>query len=58
MSLFRSATRLSGFCVLAYSTGNHFESRILIGPLVSHTLPLADFPDALDMFARGETLKV
>jgi len=29
-----------------------------IGPLVSHTLPLADFPDALDMFARGETLKV
>jgi 2-desacetyl-2-hydroxyethyl bacteriochlorophyllide A dehydrogenase len=29
-----------------------------IGPLVSHTLPLADFPDALGMFARGETLKV
>ena len=31
---------------------------IEIGPLVSHTLPLADFPDALNMFARGETLKV
>jgi 2-desacetyl-2-hydroxyethyl bacteriochlorophyllide A dehydrogenase len=29
-----------------------------IGPLVSHTLPLADFPNALGMFARGETLKV
>jgi threonine dehydrogenase-like Zn-dependent dehydrogenase len=29
-----------------------------IGPLVSHTLPLADFPAALAKFARGETLKV
>jgi 2-desacetyl-2-hydroxyethyl bacteriochlorophyllide A dehydrogenase len=29
-----------------------------VAPLVSHTLPLADFPGALARFAAGETLKV
>jgi hypothetical protein len=27
-------------------------------PLISHTLPLTDFPNAPGVFARGETLKV
>ncbi len=29
-----------------------------VAPLISHTLPLAAFPDGLEAFARGETLKV
>ena len=29
-----------------------------VSPLISHTWPLAEFPEALQQFARGETLKV
>ena len=29
-----------------------------VSPLISHTLPLADFPTAFHQFAAGKTLKV
>jgi len=31
---------------------------IKVDPLISHTLPLTDFPQAFEQFARGQTLKV
>jgi 2-desacetyl-2-hydroxyethyl bacteriochlorophyllide A dehydrogenase len=34
------------------------NSVIDVSPLISHTLPLVKFPEALQQFARGETLKV
>ncbi|MBW4571538.1 MAG: zinc-dependent alcohol dehydrogenase family protein [Tolypothrix carrinoi HA7290-LM1] len=34
------------------------NGKIDVAPLLSHTVPLTDFPLALERFARGETLKV
>lgn len=39
---------------IAWLTGGMLD----VDPLISHTLPLADFPQAFRQFARGETLKV
>jgi 2-desacetyl-2-hydroxyethyl bacteriochlorophyllide A dehydrogenase len=35
------------------------ESKVVdVAPLVSHTVPMADFADAFDQFSQGQTLKV
>ncbi len=60
--IFRNDWTIIGSFALSYT----FQPAIVwltggvvdVAPLISHTLPLADFPAALQQFAAGETLKV
>jgi threonine dehydrogenase-like Zn-dependent dehydrogenase len=60
--IFRRELTIIGTFAVCYSFEralNWLEQGIVqIEPLLSHTLPLAEFPSALAAFARGETLKV
>jgi 2-desacetyl-2-hydroxyethyl bacteriochlorophyllide A dehydrogenase len=60
--IFRRELTIIGTFAVCYSFEralNWLEQGIVqIEPLLSHTLPLAEFPSALAAFGRGETLKV
>ena len=60
--IFRNDWTIIGSFALCYT----FEQTIAwlaggmieVEPLISHTLPLTDFPDAFEQFSQGKTLKV
>lgn len=60
--IFRNEWTIIGTFALCYTFDQAIallrSGAVIVEPLVSHTLPLAAFPEALGSFARSETLKV